>query len=81
MKARKFENVQLNDVIIFQDGDKRILGVVTNVLDNKFVVRAHRSYVKQNNVMAYHYLFYSFFKTGTKTSSRYTYGNAIEINA
>ena len=53
-------------------------GVVCNVEHNKFTLRALRSW-DNNGVNTFYEKQFSFFKTGTKTHSHHTNGNAIQI--
>ena len=78
MKNRKFENVQLNQTVTFEERGKVETGVVCEVEKNKFVLRALRSW-DVNGVETFYDKSFRFFKTGTKTHSHYTHGNAIEI--
>jgi hypothetical protein len=78
MKARKFENVEINQTVSFEENGMIETGVVCNVENNKFVVRALRNW-NDNGTIVFYDEKYSFFKTGTKTHSHYTYGNAIAI--
>lgn len=78
MRTEKFENVELNQTVTFEDDGMIETGVVCNVEKNKFTLRALRSWDK-NGVTVYHDKFFTFFKTGTKTHSHHTNGNAIQI--
>lgn len=78
MKARKFDTVELNQTVTFEEKRMIETGVVCEVKENTFTLRALRSW-DNNGVMTYHDSFFNFFKTGTKSHSHYTYGNAIEI--
>lgn len=78
MKARKFDNVEVNQTVTFNENGMIETGVVCEVKENTFTLRAIRSW-DNNGVMNYHDSFFNFFKTGTKSHSHYTYGNAIEI--
>jgi hypothetical protein len=78
MKARKFDDVAINQTVTFEEGGMIETGVVCEVKENTFTVRALRSWNK-NGITCYNDNFFSFYKTGTKSHSHYTYGNAIEI--
>lgn len=78
MKARKFDTVELNQTVTFEEKGMIETGVVCEVNENTFTLRALRVW-DNNGVMSYHDSFFNFFKTGTKSHSHYTYGNAIEI--
>ena len=78
MTERKFETVQLNQTVTFEDKGMVETGVVCEVKENTFILRALRGWDK-NGVMCYNDSFFNFLKTGTKSHSHYTYGNAIQI--
>ena len=78
MKARKFDTVELNQTVTFEENGMIETGVVCNVEDNKFTLRALRTWNNNGVIVCYDKLF-SFFKTGTKTHSHHTNGNAIQI--
>ena len=78
MKARKFENVQVNQTVTFEENGMIETGVVCNVEHNKFIVTALRCWDKYG-IISYYDKKFSFFKTGIKTHSRHTNGNAIAI--
>lgn len=78
MKARKFDTVELNQTVTFEEKGMIETGVVCEVKENTFTLRAIRSW-DNNGVMTYHDSFFNFFKTGTKSHSHYTYGDAIAI--
>ena len=78
MKARKFENVELNQTVTFEDNGMIEVGVVCNVEDNKFTLRVWRNW-DNNGVISFNVNKLNFFKTGTKTHSHHTNGNAIQI--
>jgi hypothetical protein len=78
MKARKFENVQINQTVTFEENGMIETGIVCNVEHNKFTLRTLASW-DNNGVETYYERMFNFFKTGTKTHSHHTNGNAIEI--
>ena len=78
MKNRKFENVEINQTVSFEENGMIETGVVCEVQHNKFILRALRSWDNDGNVEYYEKMF-NFFKTGTKTHSHHTNGNAIII--
>jgi hypothetical protein len=77
--ARKFESVQLNQTVTFEEKGMIETGVVCEVNENTFKVRALRSW-DNNGLITFYDSFFNFFKTGTKSHSHYTYGNAIAIS-
>jgi len=79
MNARKFENVEVGHIVTFEERGGMISeGVVIEVKDKTFVVRTLEFYYKDEEKVFYE-RHLNFLKTGTKSSHRYTYGNAIEI--
>jgi hypothetical protein len=78
MKARKFENVELNQTVTFEDNGMIETGVVCNVEDNKFTLRVWRNW-DNCGIITFNETKLNFFKTGTKTHSHHTNGNAIKI--
>jgi hypothetical protein len=76
---KKFENVELNQTVSFEENGMIETGVVCKVEENKFTLRALRTWVDNNGIVKYYESMFPFFKTGTKTHHRYTFGNAIEI--
>lgn len=78
MTNRKFENVEINQTVSFYENDMIETGVVRRVDHNIFYVEALRSW-DCNGVQTFYEKSFSFYKTGTKTHHRHTWGNAIEI--
>jgi len=78
MKTKKFQNVELNQTITFEENGMTETAVVCRVENNKFTARALRSW-DNNGVETFYEKQFTFFKTGTKTHSHHTNGNAIEI--
>jgi len=78
MKTRKFENVELNQTVTFEENGMIETGVVCNVENNKFTLRAFRIW-DNNGVNSFYEKQFNFFKTGTKTHSHHIHGNALEI--
>ena len=78
MKTRKFENVELNQTVTFEENGMIETGVVCDVKENVFILRALRSW-DNNGVISYFEKNFSFLKTGTKSHSHHTNGNAIAI--
>ena len=75
---RKFEQVKEGDTVSFEENGMIEHGIVSEVKNNTFIVRALRSW-DNNGVISYYDAFFNFYKTGTKSHSHYTYGNAIRI--
>lgn len=77
--AKKFQQVKINDTVTFEEKGMIETGVVCEVKENTFTVRALRSWDK-NGVVCFTESLFNFYKTGTKSHSHYTYGNAIAIS-
>ena len=78
MKARKFDTVELNQTVTFEEKAMIETGVVCEVKENTFTLRALRCW-DNNGVKEFYEKQFAFFKTGTKTHSHHTNGNAIAI--
>jgi hypothetical protein len=79
MNARKFENVEVDHTVTYEErGGMIVTGVVVEVKDQTFVLRV-LDFCDRNGVKTFYDRYLNFLKTGTKSSHRYTYGNAIEI--
>jgi hypothetical protein len=78
MKARKFENVELDQIVTFEEEGMIETGVVFEVKENTFTLRALRMW-DDNGVKSFYERYYTFLKTGTKSHYRHTHGNAIQI--
>ena len=76
--TKKFDTVQLNQIVTFEENGMIESGVVTMVESNKFSLTALRSW-NNNGILSYYDKTFTFFKTGTKTHSHHTNGNAIQI--
>jgi archaellum component FlaC len=78
-KLRKFENVKEGNMVSFYTENNQIQqGIVVAVKENIFEVKILECYTR-NGIKHFYDTYLHFFKTGTKTHARYTYGNAIEI--
>lgn len=76
---RAFENVKLGNEVGFINSDNMVeTGIVSYVDDKKFSITA---IIVENmeGVISVRDFKYNFFKTGTKSHSHYTYGNAISF--
>jgi hypothetical protein len=79
MKARKFENVEVDQIVTYQEKNGMIAeGVVIEVKDRTFVLRI-LDVCDRDGVKTFYERHLNFLKTGTKSSHKYTYGNAIQI--
>ncbi len=78
MKAKKFENVEINQIVTFEENGMIDSGVVDNVQEKTFTLRVISSW-NNNGIIEIYDRYLNFFKSGIKTNRFYTYGNAIEI--
>ena len=78
MKARKFDNVKVGDTVTFEENGMIETGIVSEVKENTFILRALRCWNKRG-VLSFNDKYFNFFKTGTKSHSHYLHGNAIKI--
>lgn len=79
--ARKFEDVKIGDEVSFINQNKQIeTALVSDVEHNKFTLRTISIFKNpETNYTKIKDMYWSFFKTGTKTHHRYICGNALEI--
>ena len=78
---KKFNAVTIGDVVTFEQRGMIEQGIVCEVTDKTFVIRALVYFKNINGVGTYTTKHYHFHKTGTKTHHRYTHGNAIAITS
>jgi hypothetical protein len=77
-KSKKFENVELNDIVSYEENGMINTGVVDMVNDKIFTLRVVSSWDNNGTIMIYE-RYLHFFKSGKKTNRFYTFGSAIEI--
>jgi hypothetical protein len=77
-QTRKFENIQLNDEVSFEENGNIETGIVVEVNKNTFKLSALRHW-DNNGIKSFYDQKFSFLKTGTKSHSHYTHGNAIKL--
>jgi len=77
--VRRFESIEVNQTVTFENEGKIETGVVCKVSQNTFTLRVMQCW-DNNGTTSFYDAFYNFYKTGTKSHLNYTYGNAIEIN-
>ena len=75
---KKFENVEINQIVSFEENGMIKSGVVDMVCDKKFTLRLISTWDK-NGVLVIYNRYLNFFKSGKKTNRYYTYGNALQI--
>lgn len=77
-KSKKFENVEVSDIISYEELGKIESGVVVNVDDKMFTIKI-LCYWDNNGISTYYERLINFFKSGSKTNRYHTNGNAIEV--
>jgi hypothetical protein len=77
-KSKKFDNVEINQIVSFEENNMINTGVVDMTNDKIFVLRVISTWNNNGVIMVYE-RYLHFFKSGKKTNRFYTYGNAIEI--
>ena len=76
-----FENIQLNNEVIFENNNLRFTGLVVEVKKNTFTVTCLMCYTKPNGNKSFHNQYFNFMKkSGKKASYKNTYGNAISYS-
>jgi hypothetical protein len=79
MKA--FENIQLNNEVVFENNNQKYTGIVVEVKKNTFTITCLMCYINQNGHKSFYYQYFNFMKkSGKKASYRNTYGNAISFS-
>jgi hypothetical protein len=77
-QKNKFENVEINQIVSFQENEMIESGVVDYVCDKMFTLRVLSTW-DNNGVLVIYHRNLNFFKSGKKTNRYYTYGDALEI--
>ena len=78
-KSKKFDNVEVNDIISYEENGMINTGVVDMIDDKIFTLRVVSSWMNNNGINVIYDRYLNFYKSGIKTNRFYTYGNAIEI--
>lgn len=77
---RAFENIQIGNEVEFVNSEGLIqTAIVSQVNKNTFSLDVIMCWKDENNVLKIYSLVHNFLKTGTKSHSHYTYGNAISF--
>lgn len=77
-KLKTFENIEINNIVSFEEDNLIKNGLVVYVEDKIFTLKVLSNW-DNNGTICYYDKFYNFFKSGIKTNRFYTNGNAIEI--
>jgi hypothetical protein len=77
-KSKKFENVEINQIVSFEENGMIKSGVVDMVCDKMFTLRVISTWDK-NGVLVTYNRYLNFFKSGKKTNRYHTNGNALQI--
>lgn len=80
---QKFNDIKVGDIVTYYSDLKGSISeaVVCEVLDNMFVLTTLKHYQKPDGIYSFYDFKMAFYKTGTKTHHRYTFGNAIAITS
>ena len=80
---QKFNNIKVGDIVTYYSDLKGSISeaVVCEVLDNLFVLTTLKHYQKPDGIHSFYEFKMAFYKTGTKSHHRYTFGNAIAITS
>lgn len=78
IKEKKFDLVQVNDIVSFKENDKIVNGIVVNVEHNIFTIKVERVWNNNGEILKYENTL-RFFKSGSKTNRYHSNQNAIEI--
>jgi hypothetical protein len=77
-QTKKFDGIEINQIVSFEENGMIESGVVHNVEEKIFTLRIPSSWNK-NGVIVVYDRYMNFFKSGKKTNRFYTYGDAIEV--
>lgn len=80
---QKFSNIKIGDIVTYYSDLQGSINeaVVCEVSDNMFTLTTMKHLLKPNGVHSFYEFKMPFYKTGTKTHHRYTFGNAIAITS
>ena len=80
---QKFNDIKVGDIVTYYSDLKGSISeaVVCEVSDNMFVLTTLKHYQKPDGIHSFYEFKMAFYKTGTKTHHRYTFGNAISITS
>ena len=76
-----FQNIQLNNEVVFETNNLTFTGLVVEVKKNTFTITCLMCYTNQNGNKSFYNQYFNFMKkSGKKASYRNTYGNAISFS-
>mgnify|MGYP000149635072 FL=1 len=76
-----FENIQLNNEVVFEANNQKNTGLVVEVKKNTFTVTCLMCYINPDGNKSFYNQYFNFMKkSGKKASYRNTYGNAISYS-
>jgi hypothetical protein len=75
-----FENIQLNNEVVFENNNQRYTGLVVEVKKNTFTVTCLMCFDNNGHKSFYNAYFNFMKKSGKKASYRNTYGNAVSFS-
>ena len=80
---QKFNDIKVGDIVTYYSDLKGSISeaVVCEVSENMFVLTTLKHYQKPDGIHSFYEFKMAFYKTGTKTHHRYTFGNAISITS
>jgi hypothetical protein len=80
---KKFNDIKVGDIVTYYSDLQGSMSqaVVCDVNEKMFTLTTLKHGKKPNGVHAFYEFKMSFYKTGTKTHHRYTFGNAIAITS
>jgi hypothetical protein len=77
---KTFENIELNNEVVFENNNQILTGSVVEVKKNTFTITCLMCY-NNNGVKSFYNQYFNFMKkSGKKASYKNTYGNAISFN-
>ena len=80
---QKFNDIKVGDMVTYYSDLQGAISeaVVCEVTEKMFTLTTLKHWQKPNGVHTFYEFKMPFYKTGTKTHHRYTFGNAIEITS
>jgi len=80
---QKFNGIKVGDMVTYYSDLQGSISeaVVCEVTEKMFTLTTLKHWQKPNGVHTFYEFKMPFYKTGTKTHHRYTFGNAIEITS
>lgn len=76
-----FNNIELNNEVVFENNNLKYIGRVIEVKQNTFTITCMMCFINSNNNKSFYEARFNFMKkSGKKASYRNTYGNAISFS-